>query len=516
MLPLAQPIFSTKSIKRAPLMFSLFAACLVSAESVTPVDGTALTVEDVQLNLLGSSITVTDVSYLGENGQIGLFEGYEFLFGESFKEGVVLSTGLVESVIAVENTDDESSTEFSDNNVNDDDLGDTIYDPAKLSIKFYPSFSSIKLDFIFGSEEYNEYVATEYNDRLEILVNGVNCALTPDNKPFSINTVNDRAMYPPLFGTAGESSNPELYINNDPGLSKKKNGGTESPSVDVWPTEMDGFTKLIQCTAEVTPHEENTLIIGIVDLGDAKLDSWAFFRADSLVSTPSVEDGGLVDSDNDGIPDSIEAPDGNLIDSDDDGIADYLDLDSDNDGIPDSVEYQGNASADQDLDGYVDNTSDPVLNLSPVDTDSDGIPDYLDLDSDNDSLSDLLESLPADIAVSDVDANGDGVLDDVTDTDNDGLIDVVDPLVSGGVAGEPLALVDIDSDGLINSRDVDSDGDSFDDAMENGDFDKDGTNDRLQLPTGIKTAVSGIGSFGFEIIFALPLLLGFRRLRTRG
>jgi len=63
------------------------------------------------------------------------------------------------------------------------------------------------------------------------------------------------------------------------------------------------------------------------------------------------------DSDDDGIPDSVEG----RIDTDGDGVRDSLDTDSDNDGIPDKVEAG----------------PDPA---HPVDTDGDGIPDYRDGD----------------------------------------------------------------------------------------------------------------------------------------
>ncbi|MFA9289592.1 MAG: Maf family protein, partial [Weeksellaceae bacterium] len=70
----------------------------------------------------------------------------------------------------------------------------------------------------------------------------------------------------------------------------------------------------------------------------------------------------LYDSDNDGIPDSVEKGTGTTpIDTDNDGTPDYLDLDSDNDGIADAIEKGSTAT--------------------PVDSDNDGTPDYRDLDS---------------------------------------------------------------------------------------------------------------------------------------
>ncbi|MFQ3230337.1 choice-of-anchor L domain-containing protein [Reinekea sp.] len=619
------------------------------AETIAVKDDVTVQKSDLVSALVGTKVSLSNVELSGRNAQFGLFSGFEFLFGTEFDSGVIMSTGKVSSVISEKNKTDKVSNEFNRDAVNDIDLGNGVYDPAKLTLSFTPEFDVIVLDFIFGSEEYNEYVHSEHNDKFVILVNGENCAKTPDNQIFSIDSVNDRANYPPVYGQKGASSNANLYINNDPGIDVYKNNVEDSKA--PYATEMDGFTRKIRCVADVHAGVTNKIIIGIVDDGDAKLDSWVFFRANSLSSTviqksydsdhdgiadiiegnkdtdndgipdyldldsdndgipDAMEDidspvllgfdhdndgivdaldvdltGGLdennngiddaleptdtdkdgipdhidLDSDNDGILDAIESgrlpeltgvdtdldglddaldvdqtkgQDANhdgiddafaLNDSDNDGMPDVYDLDSDNDGIPDSVEFQGNPNIDADLDGRIDDATDKnndgladiiSLNAVPVDTDSDGLPDYLDLDSDNDGLTDLKESLPLGIVLSVLDADKNGQLDSTEDRDHDGLIDVVDSIVVNGKAGSSVSLIDIDGDGLPAYRDVDTDGDGFTDDMEDGDFNNDGINDRLQKMPSLKTAVSGIGigSLGIEYLMLLPLLILLRR-----
>ena len=94
-------------------------------------------------------------------------------------------------------------------------------------------------------------------------------------------------------------------------------------------------------------------------------------------------------------------------DSDGDGLFDFIDLDSDNDGIPDNVEAQSTENydapsstwADADGDGLADQYDQNdsgvpgSIGLIPPDTDGDGIRDFIDTDSDNDGYTDCEEGL---------------------------------------------------------------------------------------------------------------------------
>jgi subtilisin-like proprotein convertase family protein len=90
-----------------------------------------------------------------------------------------------------------------------------------------------------------------------------------------------------------------------------------------------------------------------------------------------------------------------LKDSDLDGISNAFDLDSDNDGIPDNIEAQPTGSyiapsgIDTDGDGLDDayDPDDGGTAMSLPDTDGDSIPDYIDPDSDNDGYTDCEEGI---------------------------------------------------------------------------------------------------------------------------
>ncbi|MGL4598632.1 MAG: hypothetical protein ACRCYO_14035, partial [Bacteroidia bacterium] len=187
------------------------------------------------------------------------------------------------------------------------------------------------------------------------------------------------------------------------------------------------------------------------------------------------------DADQDGIPNYMDANFCTLnsagvcanLDADGDGIINGQDVDSDNDGITDVREAGGtDANGDGRIDGFADSDGDGLANsvdpstggtpLTVPNSDGNGNPNYLDVDSDNDGIPDVVEA-------GGTDANGDGRIDGFVDSDDDGLADSVDPSTSG----TPLPVGDKDGDGRANYVDLDSDNDGIQDAIEAGGTDPD-------------------------------------------
>ena len=174
------------------------------------------------------------------------------------------------------------------------------------------------------------------------------------------------------------------------------------------------------------------------------------------------------------------------LDSDGDGLEDYLDLDSDNDGISDTVEAfptigfttnDGDVTDDDtDGDGVIDafdtTTGHGGDFTTPEDTDSDGTADFLDADSDNDGLDDIVESGQT---LSGTDANGDGIDDAVNASYSDPNGDVDDPIndLENNTDNDPtdvdyrsVDLPDKDGDGVADAFDLDDDNDGITDVEE--------------------------------------------------
>ena len=272
-----------------------------SAETVTPIDDPAVTEDSMASLLAGPGVTVSgatySTSYLVNEGpwynpdmqpnkfQAGEFSGYSFLLGSGFDAGVILSTGNVTSVLGP-NDSVQTSRVWSNSSVNDPDLGSGIYDVVKFSFDVVPENEVLVIDFTFGSDEYLEYVGDAFNDLARVIVNGTNCALTPAGDEVSINNIHSTALPPPIDGRS--------YPNNNDGIS---NSGIYVDNASAaFNTEMDGFTRRLSCRVAVVPGQTVNVVTGLADAGDAQLDSWILFRADSIRSEPVADYGDAPDS----------------------------------------------------------------------------------------------------------------------------------------------------------------------------------------------------------------------------
>ncbi|MBS1757830.1 MAG: T9SS type A sorting domain-containing protein [Bacteroidetes bacterium] len=199
-------------------------------------------------------------------------------------------------------------------------------------------------------------------------------------------------------------------------------------------------------------------------------------------------------------------------DNDLDGIINMLDLDSDNDGIPDVVEAGGvDANGDGKIDNFTDTDGDGLsqnvdknnsgafnsgIGLGAVDTDGDGVPNEFDLDSDNDGIPDVIEVGAADV-------NHDGKVDGFVDANNDGIADNivgVNALLKTGAdinndgKADSYPYKNMDGDKRANPYDLDSDGDGIVDVIEAGfaDANYDGFIDGPRSADGWNTAKHGV------------------------
>ncbi|MGD9862713.1 MAG: choice-of-anchor L domain-containing protein [Pseudodonghicola sp.] len=213
--------------------------------------------------MFGSGINIVSASYTGDSNASGIYTNGDSVAPELTPSdtGVILSTGLAQDVTnSWGDPNRYESTGTNNRDPGDSDLdalsGVKTYDAAVFEASFVPEGETLTMQVVFSSEEYLEYVNTGFNDAVGIWVNGVKAELTVGTGDITINNIND-------------VSNSNLYVDNPRGL-------------DLYNTEMDGFTVTLTLKAPVNAGQVNTIKIAIADGGDAKYDSNLLIAGNSI------------------------------------------------------------------------------------------------------------------------------------------------------------------------------------------------------------------------------------------
>ncbi len=257
--------------------------------------------------LLGENIKVSNLSLRGGAVSTGTFTGG--LDAVGFDSGIILSSGDVTNAIGPNRSDSITYVNVlsGDSQLNALIPGYTTHDATILAFDFVAPGDVISFQYVFASDEYNEWVNTAFNDVFGFFLDGQNIAKIPGTEvAVAINTINNGNPF-------GQNvSNPQYFLNND--LS---DGGGDIP------TEMDGMTIVLSVQANVTPGAVHNIKLAIADAGDRILDSNVFIKAQSFVSKPvDADEDGVVDVDDNCV--DVENP--GQLDTDGDGIGDACDI----------------------------------------------------------------------------------------------------------------------------------------------------------------------------------------------
>jgi len=225
-------------------------------------------------NIVGSGITVVPGSptYTGAAVAAGFFTGGASA-GIGIESGVVLTSG---DVTLIDNLNDSDAATGSNGLGGDSDLESLIpgyytHDATVLEFDFSTAGGDLYFNYAFGSEEYNEWTDTSFNDVFGFFLNGTNIALIPGTTtPVSVNNVNGGNPY----GT--NASNPDLYNNND-----LNDGGP------FFAFEYDGFTDVFTAQALGLGAGTHHIKLAIADSGDWILDSGVFIQAGTFSDVPT-------------------------------------------------------------------------------------------------------------------------------------------------------------------------------------------------------------------------------------
>ncbi|MBK9758610.1 MAG: SprB repeat-containing protein [Flavobacteriales bacterium] len=213
------------------------------------------------VSILNPVISCGDSAY-GEFSYTGSLLGLE--------EGIVLTTGRRTDALGPNNVGNRSFNSGTPGDaILDNVTGRDTYNRCRFEFDIIPTGDSLKFDFVFASEEYNEWVGSQFNDVFGFFISGPgisgdpgigadhNIALIPGTTtPVAINNVNN-------------ALNSSFYTDNT--------GGSE--------IQYDGFTQGLSAEAIVQPCQTYHLKLIVADASDRLYDSGVFIER---IESPTI------------------------------------------------------------------------------------------------------------------------------------------------------------------------------------------------------------------------------------
>ncbi len=243
------------------LFYSFFSIFCVSGFSQILIN-TAATPQDMVANLVGPGVTFSNVTYTGAIQASATFSnGSTTNLG--MNSGVVLTSGSA-NLIPVNNSGSEGVNNGTPGIPQLNAIaGATTFDGVILEFDFIPLSNQINVNYIFGSEEYLEFVNSSFNDAFAFFISGPGIVgeqniATVGGLPVTIDNVNH------LVNTA-------FFVNNT------SSSGPNS-------IEYDGFTTVLTATRTVIPCSTYHIKLMIADGGDGIYDSGVFIAENGLFS----------------------------------------------------------------------------------------------------------------------------------------------------------------------------------------------------------------------------------------
>jgi len=248
--------------------------CVAGSATASPLVIAPATAQQMVAALVAGSAGITIVAgsevYTGDAVASGTFTGGSGIL--PFNTGVILTSGSAAGAIGPNNNGG-----FTVDNSGGSDAqlsalsGQNTFDAAVLEFDFIPVAATVSFQYVFGSEEYNEFVGS-FNDVFAFFLNGTNIALVPGtNTPVSVNNVNCGV-------------NPQYYTDNG--------GGGAAPCGNAGlNTQYDGLAGAnplfaLFALGNVNPGVSNHIKLAIADAGDPVLDSGVFLAGGSFINQP--------------------------------------------------------------------------------------------------------------------------------------------------------------------------------------------------------------------------------------
>lgn len=267
------------------------AGAITTLHATTVHAGLALnpsaTTSEISASLDGPGLSISNlVITKGVVGQYGTFSGGTESAGAGpvigIQNGVFINTGSTATLLGPNNSPGFTASggvTYADSDLTKLSAG-AVYDPAIIEFDIIPVGDKVNFVLSFGSEEYPEFVCSQFNDAFGLFVSGPgfsttqNAAFIPNTSDaITVNNLNVGVAGAYQDGTACKLGNSAYFNDNGNGTGNAN-------------SQLDGFSKPITASlAGLTAGQTYHVKLALADAGDAALDSGAFFKW--LTSTDS-------------------------------------------------------------------------------------------------------------------------------------------------------------------------------------------------------------------------------------
>jgi gliding motility-associated-like protein len=229
---------------------------IFSQLTVTPGGGATQLVQ----SLVGPGVTVSNVTLNCPSNAYGTFSnGGSTNLG--LTSGILLTSGSASIAAGANNSGSAGACNNAPGDAQLNSLASaSTYDRCVLEFDIVPVCDTIKFFYVFGSDEYPEWVNSGFNDAFAFFISGPgitgqkNIALVPGtNTAVTINSIN-------------ANTNSQYYVNNVGGAT----------------IQYDGFTKKLTAQILVQACQTYHIKLAIADGGDCIYDSGVFLEQGSL------------------------------------------------------------------------------------------------------------------------------------------------------------------------------------------------------------------------------------------
>ncbi len=236
---------------------------------------TSLTPQEIVTHLLGCNSAASNIVMSCASGASGYFTALNTNLG--LDSGIIFTSGAALNAVGPNNSCCQGiDNGYAGNALLQSLCGQNTFNACVLDFDVTLNVDTLRFNYVFGSDEYAEYVGSSFNDVFALWISGPgivgnqNMAILPGTP------------YPVTISNVNCQGNSPYYICNDPSnylCSGSYNCPTNQSTTTL---QYDGFTTVLEAKHEVQSGQTYHLEFAIADAGDGIFDSGVFVDAGFL------------------------------------------------------------------------------------------------------------------------------------------------------------------------------------------------------------------------------------------